>query len=158
MCSASQINLFTCPYAPAEFYNIITHSNSEQVNLVSKYSMQFLILFWWGLHFNNYNNLYESLRKAHVCISLRIFELLGIHWNLAGQLFSLARCFVSTSGQTRLQIRFWKSIHTPPPPPPPSKYSVKYTRTVFWLSRIEILYCLDTDRERVGGIFAQYYA
>ena len=55
---------------------------------------------------------------------------------------------LSTSGQRRLQIR-----------------SEKHTRTVFWLSRIEMLRCLDTDRERGeerrgGGRlnFAQYYA
>ena len=45
-------------------------------------------------------------------------------------------CFFSTSGETR-QIRSWKST--------PS--------TVFWLSRIEILHCLETDRGvGVGGI------
>ena len=36
---------------------------------------------------------------------------------------------------------------SPPPPPPPntSSNSVKHTRTVFWLSRIEILRFLDMD-------------
>ena len=40
---------------------------------------------------------------------------------------------------------------SPPPPPHPTSNSVKHTRTVFWLARIEILCCLDMDRERGGG-------
>ena len=40
----------------------------------------------------------------------------------------------------------------PPPPPPLPSNSVKHTLTVFWLSGIEILRCLDTDRGTgVGG-------
>ena len=38
-----------------------------------------------------------------------------------------------------------------PPPPPPPTNSVKGTCTVFWFSSIEILHCLETDREREGG-------
>ena len=60
-------------------------------------------------------------------------------------LWKNGRAFFSTSGETRLQTRSWKS--TPPPP----TNSIKYTCTVFWLSRIEILHCLETDREGGGG-------
>ena len=64
--------------------------------------------------------------------------------------FSVKKCpcnFFSTSGEIRLQTHSWKS--TPPPP----TNSVKDTRTVFWLSSIEILRCLETDEERRGVEF-----
>ena len=41
-------------------------------------------------------------------------------------------------------------LESPPPLPPSPSNSVKHTRTVFWLSRIEILRCLETGRERGG--------
>ena len=93
------------------------------------------------------------LRKAYARISLRIYNLLGIR---LPTLFVLKNVRVfSTNGQTRNT-----SVKIPPPPPPlpshPSSNSVKHTRTVFWLSRI------DTDGGGgmgggVGGGFALYY-
>ena len=45
---------------------------------------------------------------------------------------------------------------SPPLPPPPSPSNrVQHTCTVFWLSRIKILHCLETDRE-VVWIFTQF--
>ena len=42
---------------------------------------------------------------------------------------------------------FLKVHHPHPPPPPPPSNNIKHTRTVIWLSRIEILGCLETYRE-----------
>ena len=52
--------------------------------------------------------------------------------------------FSSTDGETRLQTCSWKSTPSLPP-------NVKHTCTVFWLSRIEILHCLEMDRDGGGG-------
>ena len=62
--------------------------------------------------------------------------------------------FFSTSGEARLQTHSWKFTpcpsRTPPPPPQSPSNSVKDTCTVFWPSKIEILCCLETDREGGG--------
>ena len=100
----------------------------------------------------------EGRRVCAVPISLRFFKLLGIHWNLACQLFlcqKMSLCIFSTSGETRLQTRTWKSTHpSPPPPPPPSSNGVKYTLAQCFSSQRTKSYNVWRRTQGEGGAFS----
>ena len=89
-------------------------------------------------------------RETYVPILLRFFKLFGLRWNLACRLFlcqKISLCFFSTSGETRLQTRSWKSTpppppFAPPPPPPPSK-GVKHTHA----------HCFSSQRSKSDSVW-----